>query len=165
MGKPNILDKIKSIKHIEIIVAVIAVAVMLILYLSTLFGAKSEKTADSLERTDYCAATERSLAEAISAVQGAGKTKVMIGWESGVESVLAYVTNINGSSTSTYPQLVTENGVTKPIVLKEIYPKPIGVVIICEGGDNVQVKIEIINAVCVLLQVTPDKITILKMKK
>lgn len=162
MGK--IIAKLKSIKHIEVILAVLAVGVMLVIYFTTFAGGKEEKTQTTDGKTDYCAAMQVELAEAIASIRGAGKTKVLINWESSVEAVIAYVSSVNGNSSSSSPQLVTGSGGTKPIVLKEIYPKALGVVIICEGGDNVQVKLDIINAVCVLLDITPDKINVLKMK-
>lgn len=164
MGK-GIIAKIKSVKHIEVILAVVAVVVMLIIYVSTLAGGKEKKTNAVDKPNDYCAAMQADLTDVIASVHGAGKTKVLINWESGVEAVIAYVTSVNGNSSTSAPQLITEGGVTKPIVLKEIYPKALGVLIICEGGDNVAVKIEILNAVCVLLDITPDKIQVLKMKK
>lgn len=164
MGKGNFVAKLKSIKHIEIILAVVAVVVMLAIYLSGFVGNKEKKTSATEAKPDYCAAMQAELADAIASVRGAGKTKVLVNWESGTEAIIAYVTSVNGNATNSSPQLVTEGGVTKPIVLKEIYPKALGVVIICEGGDNVQVKLDIINAVCVLLDITPDKINVLTMK-
>lgn len=164
MAKSNFIAKLKSIKHIEIILALVAVAVMLVIYVSSFAAKKDVKTAEADEK-DYCAEMQTALEETIACIRGAGKTKVLISWESGIEAVTAHIANANGNSMSSSSQLVTDSGVTKPSLLKEIYPKALGVVIVCEGGDNVKVKIDIINAVCVLLDITPDKINVLTMKK
>ncbi len=164
----KIFDKFKKIKHIEIIIAVIAVLIMLFIYFGAKFGsgtAKSDKTRQQLSATDYCDRMETDLEEALGGIAGVGKLKLVINWESSVESVIAYITSNGGNSSTSTPQIIQSTGGGKPIVLKEIYPKALGVIIVCEGGGNVSTKLDIINAVSVLLDITPDKISVYAMKK
>ena len=59
MGK--IIAKLKSIKHIEVILAVLAVGVMLVIYFTTFAGGKEEKTQTTDGKADYCAAMQVEL--------------------------------------------------------------------------------------------------------
>ncbi len=162
------LNKFKNIKHIEIIIAVIAVAVMLFIYFGAKIGSNSEKS-DKVDQSpiasDYCNKMESDLKEVLGGIVGVGKLKLAINWSSSVESVIAYITNNSGNSSTSTPQIIQGTGGGKPIVLKEIYPKALGVIIVCEGGGNVGTKLDIINAVSVLLDITPDKISVYAMVK
>ena len=162
----SIVAKVKSIKHIEIIAAVICVAVMLAIYFTTLGIGKTKDKSESVLAVpnDYCNRMKLEITEAVAGMCGARPT-IVISWESSVESVIAYVTNSSSSGSSSSPQLITVQGTSSPIVLKEIYPKALGVVVICQGGDNVKTKLDIISAVCVLLDITSDKINVFPSKK
>lgn len=165
MSVKGVIEKIKSVKHFEVILAVIAVVVMLAVYISTLLPDRGDDDTETASGENYCDRMQRELTETVSALKGAGKAKVIIRWESGVEAVIAYVSSSGtGSSTST-PQIVTGPDGSGPIVLKEIYPKALGAIIICEGGDNVKIKLDVINAVSVLLDLTPENICVYPMEK
>lgn len=157
---------IKAKKHLEIVIAVVAVAVMLLLYFTS--RAAKPKTASAEKQTtateDYCAKTERQLCDALAAMKGVGKVKAVIGWESSVEKIIAYATSTSGSNTTTTPTLVQSQGSSAPIVLKELYPKAIGVLIICQGGNNVAVKLEVMNAVSAMLDISQAKVNVCAMK-
>ena len=55
-----------------------------------------------------------------------------------------------------------ENG-DEPIVLKIKESKIRGVLVICEGGDNPVIKEKIIEAVCALLDVSSNSVSVAKM--
>lgn len=163
----SIFEKIKSVKHIEIIIAVIAVAVMIVIYFSSLSfsSTKNDKNSSSNVYTnDYCEQMKREITAAVADMCGASPT-VVINWDGGVESLLAYVTSTSASSSSSSPQIITSQGTSSPIVLKEIYPKALGVVVICQGGDNVKTKLDIISAISVLLNISPEKVSVFPSKK
>lgn len=158
-------NKIKSIKHIEIILAVIAVVVMVIIYFSTLnFGEKKSGTGEATTTSNYCTQMKEEITGAVANMCG-GSPTVVISWESSVEAVIAYVTSTSGSGSTQTPQIITSQGTSSPIILKEIYPKALGVVVICQGGDNVKTKLDIISAITVLLDITPEKINVFPAKK
>ena len=92
MSVKSVIAKIRGIKHFEILVAVVAVVVMLIIYVSTLLPGKSGTDAGAaVSGSDYCTEMERALTETVSALKGAGKTKAVIRWESGVEAVIGFL--------------------------------------------------------------------------
>ena len=159
------IASLKSKKHLEIAIAVIAVALMLILYFSTkitLPKASASTEQESVE--NYCTKTERELATALESMQGVGKVQIVISWESGVEKVIAYATNQSGNNVSTTPTIVQTQGSSTPIVLKELYPKALGAIIICQGGNNVAVKLDVIHAVSTLLNVSQNNVNVYAMK-
>ncbi len=53
-------------------------------------------------------------------------------------------------------------GKERPIVLKEIEPKVGAVAIICDGGDNNEVKLKLTLTVSTLFDIPSHKITITK---
>lgn len=146
-------------KHKELIIAVVAVVIMLALYFSSF--KQSDNVEAEVVASDYCAQKQQEIQSAVSGIEGVGKTKVVISWESGVEIVTAQNVTINGSSSTT--QIVQNSG--EPIVVKEIYPKAVGVLIVCEGGNNAKVKVDIIMAIATLMDISTDKVLVFEMSK
>ena len=159
-------QKIKSIKHIEIIIAVAAVIIMVIIYFTTLGSSstKGKTDTDKVNVSNYCDKMKNEIVETVASMCG-GTPTVAIGWESSVESVIAYVTNTTTNGSTSTPQLITSQGSSSPIVLKEIYPKAIGVVVICQGGDSVKTKLDIISEISILLNLSPERINVFPSKK
>ncbi|MDR0426902.1 MAG: hypothetical protein LBH24_07025 [Clostridiales bacterium] len=160
--KPKtVKEKLKAVKHKEVILAVLAVAVMLVIYFTTL-ARSGGGTSDGAKASasDYCAEMQRRVESAVNAMAGAKESKVIINWESGVEAVIAYAINENQNSTSKTPQIV-QGG---PVVLKEIYPKALGVIVVCANGDNIRLQIEIKDMISTLLSIEPVRIAVYKTK-
>ena len=158
--------KLKSKKHFETVVAIIAVVVMLVLYFSVKTGTskRTQTTTAATTVSDYCERTEQKLVAALESMRGVGRVRTVISWESGVERVIAYATSSSGGSTTTTPTVVQTQGSSGPIVLKELYPKALGVIIICQGGNNVAVKLDVMRAVSVLLDISQTKINVYPMQ-
>lgn len=57
------------------------------------------------------------------------------------------------------------NGGSVPYILKEIAPQVEGVVVIAQGGGNISVVTEIIEALQVLFDVPPHKVKVMKMNQ
>ena len=51
-----------------------------------------------------------------------------------------------------------------PLVTKVTAPECLGALIVCSGGDDPEVKLRIVNAVCSLTGLGSDRVTILKME-
>lgn len=181
--KKGFWAKLKSIKNIEIYLAIAAFAIIMLIYFSTnpLFKSNSNKTTEKNYYTsayDYAKETEQRLSNILSTVKGAGKVEVMISFESTPERVIAYVVsnstsrssngdnnyNENTQNTSS-PQIIHLDGDQIPLIIKEISPKVKGVIVVAEGADNIKTKIEIINAVSVLLEINAEQITVLTRSK
>ncbi len=153
--KINFKEFFAKVKVEYLIVFALAI-VALFIFLSSV---KSEKT-ESIPIDAYVESLEKSLENSLSSVRGAGKVEVIISVKSGMQTVLATKTeNIDGKITET-PVLV--NG--KTVVLKEDYPEVSGVIVVCQGANNLTVKMSIINAVCVYLDIDESKVEILVRK-
>lgn len=164
-SKKNFLEKIKNNKKIYYAVACI-LSVLLILFV---FGGSSfDKTSKKNETTDavsvYVSGLENRLQKILSEVGGVGKVSVAVKVESGTETVLAMKTTVTetsaGKETVETPILV--NG--KTVVLKELYPKVSGVLIVAEGANNFSTLRKIQQATISFLGVELNKIEILTMK-
>lgn len=158
MGKhfvKTLAEKFARLKHKEIIIAVIAVAVMLIIYFSSMGGSSAANEEET--RADYCAKMETEVKDAVRVLSGDKNANVIINWESGIEAVIAYTVSTNKDSSVSTPVVGTGS---KPIVLKEVYPKALGVAVVVKGGGAVKTKLDIMNMVSVLLDISPEKIAV-----
>ena len=113
---------------------------------------------------------EDDLEEILSQIRGVGDAKVMLTYSSTFEKIIAYEKNLNenekkdGDSvineTSSQNNVVLSNG--EPFVIKEIYPKIQGVIVVSKGADDILVKQDIINAVTTALNIAPHKVCVVK---
>ena len=170
----SLFAKLKNIKHFEIIIAVLFCSILLVIYISTI-GSSEKTQADttSLTTEEYATFLETKLSSVLSNVQGAGKVKVMVTLECGVEYIYATeseeVTNTTTSGGSTTTKITTtENivfvnasGKSNPVVLKENLPKVSGVIVVAYGANNISIRVELMNAVTSLLGVSPENVQIL----
>lgn len=173
----EILYKLKQIKNIEIVVAVIALALILIIYAgisngdnrksNSVVGNKSDVERDNLEV---------KLEGVLGEIQGAGRVRVMITYDGSVEYVTANTTNTNTNtsvdnnrttnttSTTISPIIVNNSGSSGPVIIKEIEPNIKGVIVVAEGADNIMVRLELMRAVMVALNIGAEDIEIFSMK-
>ena len=159
----DFFNKLKSGKKIQYLI-VILLAIILVGIICFNFSSYSANSSnENLDVNDYVSSLESKLSKTLSKVNGAGNVSVVITVESGLETVYAYQTKttetINGVVTENLP--ITVNG--KPVVLKELNPKIIGVLIVAEGGSNIAVITKLQQATVSLLNIEPKQIEILSM--
>ncbi|GKX31924.1 stage III sporulation protein AG [Vallitalea longa] len=124
---------------------------------------------------------EKRLEKEFANIDGVGKVEVVIMLKNSGEIVINKDTpnsktqsdeedseggkrqTIQEDSTEATVIINNSDGSTKPIILKELEPEVSGVVIIAEGGDDILVKNNLINAAKVLLDVPMHKIEVMKM--
>jgi stage III sporulation protein AG len=115
------------------------------------FGGK-EKAAVTLQAT---APTQpdisRELSQILSQIEGAGEVHVMLTVRTGTSTV--YQTDdstTNGENSTTRQDTVVitdENRAQTGLVQHIVYPEYRGAIIVCQGGDNMQVRLNIMEAV------------------
>ena len=113
-------------------------------------------------KSENCENTEQKLAEILSNVKGVGEVRVMIEYSEGKESIIAENRKSENTQNKNESEIAFSNN--NPVVLKEIYPKVKGVIVVAQGGDNVEIKNQIISAVMSLLDLDANKIEVLTMK-
>lgn len=161
----NLLEKVRKSKKLQLIIVIILVSLTLFIYIFS----SSDKTENSVIATDeitaYVNNLESKLSTVLSQIEGAGSVSVIITVESGWETVLATKTttktDANGvTTTETTPILV--NG--KTVIVKELYPKIVGVLVVASGAKNIGVMSKLQQATTSLLDVNINKIEILTKK-
>lgn len=158
--KKSIFSKLKENKKLQYIIVFSVAALLIFIFV---IGFLNEKKTDEKAETSFVEELEKRLSDAIGKISGVGKNSVVITVESGMETVLATKTTVTetsgGRETVETPILV--NG--KTVVLKEKYPKIIGVLIVAEGADNILTYRKIQQAAVGLLDISVNQIEILSM--
>ncbi len=176
------LDTKKKIQYAAVLLIVI---VILAIYFSSVTSKKEANTDDvSSTVTEVTYSSDEDpiafrLQETLSAIEGAGRVEVMITYESTGEIVPALSidkqisTRIDEgesgksttSSENTQSEVVTINGDngTEALVLKENSPPITGVIVVAEGADNIEVRLNLLSAVETLLNISPDQVNVYKM--
>ena len=124
-------------------------------------------------QTDYCARTERSLAQILSQIDGAGQVRVMLTLASGPQTVYQTdseeQTQTDGTQSSAVRRQETVilsrgSSYNEPAVVGTQYPVFRGALIVSEGADSPAVRYQLASAVSALLGIGTDRITVVKMK-
>ncbi len=155
MSEKNSSAKPKRFKGWELLVATALCVVVAVIFFSGFSGfdfGTSGKSASTDDFEAYRKNLESKVKEVVGAIEGAGKVEVAITFDGTVERVYAYETKTTSSGSVT--EIVFANGA--PVVK--------GVVIVAGGADNAVVKLNILRAVTVLLDVDYNRIEIIKYK-
>lgn len=136
----------------------------------------------SYDTNTYISEMEKKLKNILKKVSGIGEVEVMITLKASgkqiplkdypsIEESLNEVDGEGGSRTNNSVKrdestvLVGDGkGGEAPYILQETEPEVEGVLVIAEGGDNVQIIIDIIEAVEVLFNVPAHKVKVMKMR-
>lgn len=168
--KKNFLEKIKKIKHLDIILTVLFIAIILLIYFSTFSISKDKpSTQNEISLTsdfdNYKQSLTYELEQLISAMKGVTSVKVMLYYNSSIEKQIAYDVNITTTASgekieTKTPILITNNGKEEVVVLQEIMPEPESVVIVAGGAENANIKLEIIKLVETTFKISTSKIEV-----
>ena len=162
----RVKERLKTDRKFRLTIICVCTVVLILILFFNIYGktVTTESSALNDDVTFYIGQLEDKLETLLSKVNGAGKVKVCITVESGRETVLAYTTTSTESDTKkeTVTTPVIVNG--KTVVLKELYPKIKGVLIVAEGADSLTVYTKLQQATLSLLDVEVGRIEILTMK-
>ena len=155
------INKLKSVKNIEMYVAlVLALVVVLIVFI----GSGSKNSSKSVTDDTYISQMEHKICSVVEKIAGCGKATVAISYSSNEENVYAYETETTTSNgiTKQTSSIVTVKG--EPLVTKTLPPKILGVVVVAEGADNPVVRLKIIEVVVTLLNVQQKDVQVFTYK-
>ena len=158
----NFLEKIKNNKKTQYVILGLLVIIALFVFIFGYNKPQALATDSGDYVVNYVENLEKRLSNVLSKVKGAGKVSVVITVESGMETVLAMKTTTKEDSSGkieseTTPIIV--NG--KTVILKELYPKIVGVLIVSEGVKNISVMNKLQQATISLLNIDINQIEIL----
>ncbi len=110
---------------------------------------------------------ENRLEEAVSQISGAGKTDITITLESSKEYFYAKNSSENNGDSETEKEsefvILEGSEGEEPIVLKTDEAKIRGVLVVCEGGNDPFVCEKILEAICALLDIPSNKVSVAEM--
>ena len=168
-GKISIIDRIKNIKHLDIIIAVTILIIALAIY----FGFLS-KPKDVVITSEDNAKFISRLEEVVSQIDGIGKTKIIINYDDNTRITIAErvetesKVEADGSITimqeKKEPIIIRNGKEDKPIIIDESNNAIKGVIVVAKGGGNPIAKIKLIEAISTLLDIDNDQIKIYEMK-
>jgi stage III sporulation protein AG len=118
-----------------------------------------EETAVSSEENFSVEALERKLETVLSQIDGAGSVSVMLTVKTGMERVLAQ--DSSGENTETVV-ISTGSGKQEVVLITQKYPDFQGALIVCEGGDEPQVRLLVTQAVAALTGLGTARISVCK---
>ena len=123
--------KLKKLRHVEILAALTAVALMLLIYFgSSCSSSENAGINGGNGEYDYYTDVVAELEHKLSQIDGVGDVSVLVYWpERDEEDAAGYI--------------------------------PEGVIIICDGGDDIAVKMKLINAVAAYFGISENKINVL----
>lgn len=139
-----------------------------------------EKAVDTLSSTaltetdtaEYAKELEERLVSIISAIEGAGETRVMVTLESGSENIYLhdfdYGENNNSggkNSVERKDEYVIVDGTSgeEGIVVRVAEPQVRGVAVVCKGAGSDTVRSQIIETVTALLDISSARVSVAKM--
>ncbi len=178
------LDVKKKIQYL-------AIGLIIVVILAIYFASAGKTPAPPTRDADEAAADvqtpgiqdgiEEKLKAILSRIEGAGEVEVMVTYESSAEIVPAVsmdtqtstTTDSRESGTSTtnsenvQRQVVTlgGSGGNAALVIKENSPTVRGVIVVAQGADDIAVKLSLLKAVQTILNVSPDKVDVYRMRK
>lgn len=142
----------------------------------------AENTTEGNSAESYASYLENRLCNVLSKIKGVGKTKVFVSVESSAELVVekdaGYTrenliesdteggernqTNMADEAATIYVK--DSEGNETPFVTKKLKPAITGILVVCEGGGDEQVKKEVSEALQALFTLKAHKIKVVKMK-
>lgn len=133
------LEKLKNVKHIEIIIVVIFLIIILLIYSSsngTKSKTKSEKV-DDMTITSYVDDLEKNLAETLSHIKGVSNVSVMV--------------------TLDLKNAVIEDN----IIQTTTFPSIKGIVVVAKGVEVTSVKLNVLKAIEAVVSINSGCVEIL----
>lgn len=157
----------KLLDQYKYVLIIIAAGIVLLLWPSgeREQPAESGSSADARE-TFELKALEEKLSQTLSQVEGAGEVTVTLTMKSGMEQVLASdrTTSVTerGSSVEEETVLVNSGAGQETVLLTQRYPTFQGALVVCQGGDNAEIRLLLTQAVSALTGLGADRITVCK---
>ena len=160
-------EKLKGfVEKYKYVILVLAVGIGLMLLPS---GKRDTPETVITETQKSILPVEERLAQILRQVKGAGEVQVMLTEATGGEIIYQTDGNTsdNEASSSSRQDTVTVTDSQRNeqgLVRQKNPPKYLGVIVVCQGGDNATVRLAIIDAISKVTGVGADKISVLKMK-
>ncbi len=159
----NLPKNRKLLKKEYFFVAIILIVVIVFFFFSNTGEIKLFSSSKEVN-LDYASTLENKLKNILLDVDGVGKVNVLVTVEGSFEEIVLKESDEKFSDgIKTHSEKVVLVG-GKPYVLSTKNPKITGVCVVCEGADNLNVKVKITEILTTTLKIDADCVRIIKMK-
>ena len=164
-----LLLHLKADKKKAAVLLLCVLAVVLLLLSERPSGSAQEESDVPLPSAEsYAQALETRLTKLLSAIDGAGRTQVLITLRSGTETVFARDDRLDAAeehtqSEQTYVTL-RDGSRDTGLALKTVPPQILGVAVVCDGADDPAVRRAVTQTVTAALGVGASHVSVVKMQ-
>ena len=156
----------KLLDQYKYVLIVIAAGVILLLWPTGQKGETAPAAGAEVQETFNLEELEEKLSQTLSQVEGAGKVTVALTVKSGMEQVLASDRSTSvterGNSVEDKTVLVNAGSGQETVLVTQRWPTFQGALVVCEGGDNMEIQLLMTQAVSGLTGLGADRITVCK---
>lgn len=148
-------------------VALLVILAGLVLLLLPMGGQEEPIQEEAAQDAQFdLAVLEDRLEEALSKIDGAGEVTVVLTIQNGPRQVLAQNVDRGSGEEETTSTVVLSRGSStqETVTVQELYPSYQGALLVCEGGDDPEVRLKLTEATSALTGLGADKISISKGK-
>lgn len=151
----------------------IALAVLLLglalMVFPTSRPSKQAEEAPAPPQTQSLPSASEDLAQILSQISGVGKVQVYLTLDAGAQTLYQEDETISGGENSSSVRRETviiadSNRAQSGLIRQTIPPVYRGAIIVCQGADKAQVRLDVVDAVSKATGLGTDRITVLKMK-
>lgn len=148
---------------------ILVLAIGLVLMVLPERNEQIDQTPVSEAVTQQNVSVSSELAQILGRIQGVGKVEVMLTVKVGETTVYQSDEDITTSETGSIVRketvIITDSDRQQQALVSQILPPEyLGAVIVCQGADNMQVRLAVVEAVSKVTGLGADKISVLKMK-
>ena len=158
----QLAQRVRASLHKYRLVWLVILVGLFLLLLPTGGGEGEEAAAEPAQGTFDLEKTEARLAQALSQIKGAGEVTVMLTVANGPRQVLAQDVDRNSQQGESTQTVILSRGSSsqETVTVQEIYPRYQGALVVCPGGDDPEVRLQITEALSALTGLGADKISI-----
>lgn len=146
----------------------VVILVGLVLLILPTGGEKEDQPEQELTQSAFdLEETEIRLSQALSKIHGAGEVTVVLTVANGPRQILAQDVDRKreeGEEKTETVVLSRGSGSQETVTVQEVYPRYQGALLVCAGGDDPAVRLQLTQAVSALTGLGADKISISKGK-
>ena len=134
-------------------------------------GGKVVKNTASSAQAAEARDLETEMEEILSKIAGVGQVQVMLTEDADGEKQLAQDTELSYSGSTKAPEdysrssevvLADSGGEDTVVVTRQQYPTYRGALVVCQGGDQADVRLAVTEAVAALTGLSSDRVTVAK---
>lgn len=155
-------EKLRGLwKRYKFVLLILCAGAALLLWPGSGSGKETGKQTEAQGESFDVQTLERDLERTLSKIEGAGDVSVVLTLESGSRRILAEDTRTTESEENTETVVVSRgSGSQDALLLEEIYPKFRGALVVCTGGKDPGVQLQLLQAVSALTGLSSDSVSI-----